>query len=188
MLSALARDLLTLVLVYRGGEPRTEPAQAAAAVVLGAEVLPGAWPSRTLRVRALFAAQLYSKGLIKVVIPSGGVGNYPPSEAAVISWVLRTAGVPDECIVLEEQGRSTQDSVRRVAELARARNIEHVLVVTDPLHCVRAVSMFGEAAISAAAAPVYDSPMWRSPVLRRRQLVREVGAIVWYRVRSLVQA
>jgi len=56
------------------------------------------------------------------------------------------------------------------------------------LHCVRAVSMFGEAAISAAAAPVYDSPMWRSPVLRLRQLVREAGAIVWYRVRSLVQA
>src|SRR5829696_2851644 len=126
MLSALAIDLRALVRVYRGGELRTEPLQAAAAVVLGAEVLPGGWPSRTLRVRALFAAQLHSKGLIKVVIPSGGVGNYPPSEAAVISWVLRTAGVPDESIVPEEQGRSTRDSARRVTELARARGIENV--------------------------------------------------------------
>jgi hypothetical protein len=82
-----------------------------------------------LRVRALFAARLYSRGFVRAVIPSGGVGNNPPSEAAAISEVLRNAGVPDEDILLEEQGRSTQDSARLVTKLARARGIEDGLDV-----------------------------------------------------------
>jgi uncharacterized SAM-binding protein YcdF (DUF218 family) len=183
----LLRDLWELIQVYRGKELRIEPPQAAAAVVLGAQVLSGGWPSRTLRVRALFAARLYSKGVVGIIIPSGGVGKHPPSEAAATAEVLRNAGVPDEDVLLEEQGRSTRDSARLVTKLARARGIEHVLVVTDPLHCVRAVSMFREAGLPATAAPVYDSPMWRSPILRRGQLLREIGAVVWYRVRSLFQ-
>ncbi len=181
------RNLLQLVRTYRGEKPRTETPRAEAAVVLGAQVLPGGWPSRTLRVRALFAARLYSQEVVRLVIPSGGVGKHPPSEAAVISEVLRNAGVPDGDILLEEQGRTTRESARLVAELARARGIGSVLVVTDPLHCVRAVSAFEEVGLSAAAAPVYDSPMWRSPVLRRGQFVREMGAIVWYMARSLRQ-
>src|SRR5215217_2133471 len=135
----LLRDLWELIQVYRGKELRIEPPRAAAAVVLGAQVLPGGWPSRTLRVRALFAARLYSEGVVRIVIPSGGVGTHLPSEAVAISEVLQNAGVPDEDILLEQQGRSTQSSARLVARLARARSIENVLIVTDPLHCVRAV-------------------------------------------------
>ena len=185
MTITLLKDLWELRQVYRGKERYIEPPQAAAAVVLGAQVLSGGWPSRTLRVRALFAARLYSEGVVRIVIPSGGVGKHPPSEAAAISEVLRNAGVPDEDILLEEQGRSTRDSARLVTELVRARGIEHVLVVTDPLHCVRAASAFREAGLPATAAPVYDSPMWHSPLLRRRQFLRELGAIIWYGLRSL---
>jgi vancomycin permeability regulator SanA len=183
--SAVLGDLLKLVGVYRGTKPYPEVPQATAAVVLGAQVLPGGWASRTLRVRALLAAQLYSKRVVRVVIPSGGVGKHPPNEATAISEILRHAGVPDEDILPEERGRSTLDSARRVAELARSASIEDVLIVTDPLHCVRAVSMFKDAGLSAAAAPVYDSPMWHSLGLRRGQFLREIGAILWYGLRSL---
>ena len=185
MTITLLRDLWKLIQVYRGKERYIEPLQAAAAVVLGAQVLSGGWPSRTLRVRALFAARLYSKGVVGIIIPSGGVGKHPPSEAAATAEVLRNAGVPDKDILLEERGRSTRDSAQLVAKLARARGIESVLVVTDPLHCVRAISMFEETEIPAVAAPVYDSPMWHSPLLRRRQFLRELGAIIWYGLRSL---
>jgi uncharacterized SAM-binding protein YcdF (DUF218 family) len=180
----MPRNLLELIHVYRGEKPRTKTPQAVAAVVLGAQVLPGGWPSHTLRVRALFAARLYSEGIVRIVIPSGGVGKHPPSEAAVVSEVLRNAGVPDEHILPEERGRSTRESARLVAKLARAGSIESVLVVTDPLHCIRAVSAFRDAGLSAVAAPVYDSPMWRSRSLRRRQFLRETGATVWHGVRA----
>jgi uncharacterized SAM-binding protein YcdF (DUF218 family) len=92
--------------------------------------------------------------------------------------------MPDGDILAEERGRNTQESARLVAKLARVVSIEDVLVVTDPLHCIRAVSMFREAGLSAVAAPVYDSPMWRSLGLRRRQFLREMGAIVWHALRS----
>lgn len=188
MKTTLLGDLWGLIRAYRGKELHTEPPRAAAAVVLGAQVLAGGWPSRTLRVRALLAARLYSKGYVRAVIPSGGVGKHPPSEAAAISGVLRNAGVPDEAILLEEQGRNTQDSARLVTKVARASGIEDVLVVTDPLHCIRAVSTFRETGLTAMAAPVYDSPMWRSPILRREQFLREMGAIIWYRVGSLMRS
>jgi vancomycin permeability regulator SanA len=181
--STLLEDLSELVQVYRGGKLPTKTPRAAAAVVLGAQVCPGGRPSRTLRVRALFAAQLYSEKVVKVVIPTGGVGDHPPSEAAVVSEVLRNAGVPDKHILPEEQGRSTQHSVQLVAQLARSTSIDNVLVVTDPLHCIRACWMFRKAGLCAVAAPVYDSPMWSSLFLRRQQFFREMGAIVWYRAK-----
>lgn len=188
MKNVLLKNLWELIRVYCGEKHLTElTPQATAAVVLGAQVLPGGWPSRTLRVRALFAARLHSERLVRIVIPSGGVGEHPPSEAAVVSEVLKNAGVPDEDILPEERGRSTLDSARLVGELAQVRNIRSVLVVTDPLHCVRATSMFREEGLCATAAPVYDSPMWRSFGLRRRQFLREIGAIVWYAIRLRLQ-
>lgn len=184
MKSTLLGDLAELLRVYRGGKFRGGESRAAAAVVLGAQVVAGGRPSRTLRVRTLFAAKLYSEGAVRIVIPTGGVGEHPPSEAAVMSEVLRNAGVPDEAILAEDRGLTTLDSARRVSALAHTRNIKDVLIVTDPLHCIRAVSMFEEAGLSATAAPVYDSPMWTSSSPRRGQFVRETGAIVWYRARS----
>ncbi len=184
MKGTLLGDLAELVRVYRGGETHAETPRVTAAVVLGTQVLAGGRPSRPLRARALYGARLYLEGFAKVVIPTGGVGKHPPSEAAVASKVLRAAGVPDEDILREEQARNTRESARLVAQIARAEGIEDVLVVTDPLHCVRTVSAFREAGLPARAAPVYDSPMWTSPGLRRGQLARESGAIVWYAVSS----
>ena len=152
-------------------------------MVLGAEVRAGGRPSRTLRVRALHAARLYAKGHVKVVIPTGGVGRHPPSEAEAISAILKNAGVPEESILLEDQARNTLGSARRIAELARSEGIEDVLVVTDPLHCVRAVSAFEAFGLHASAAAAYESPMWTNKGLRRGQLLREAVTICWYRLR-----
>jgi len=63
-----------------------------------------------------------------------------------------------------------------------------VLVVTDPLHCIRTVAAFRRAGLRAAAEPVYSSPMWREKWSRRGQFVRESGALVWYRIRHGVGA
>jgi uncharacterized SAM-binding protein YcdF (DUF218 family) len=71
----------------------------------------------------------------------------------------------------------------RVAEISSRKGIKEVLAVTDPLHCVRVVSAFDRAGLAAVAEPVYGSPMWRKKWSRRGQLVRESGALVWYRIR-----
>jgi uncharacterized SAM-binding protein YcdF (DUF218 family) len=153
------------------------------AVILGAQVLRGGRPSRTLDARTRHAGGLYVRGEIDLLIPTGGEGEHPPDEATVMSGILRELGVPQTAILRESSARSTWESAFEVAEIARRRGIGEVLVVTDPLHCVRGVAAFGRAGLLAVAEPVYSSPMWRKKWSRRGQLVRESGALVWYRMR-----
>jgi uncharacterized SAM-binding protein YcdF (DUF218 family) len=100
-----------------------------------------------------------------------------------MSGILREMGVPEAAILREDTARSTWESAVRVAEIAHYRGIGEVLVVTDPLHCVRTVASFRRVGLLAVAEPVYSSPMWRKKWSRRGQFVRESGALVWYRIR-----
>jgi uncharacterized SAM-binding protein YcdF (DUF218 family) len=181
------RDLRTLLDVYRGGPPGRRPGGASGpvkvAVVLGAQVLPGGRASRTLEARVRHAARLYAEGKVDLLIPTGGLGEHPPSEAEIMARILLEQGVPEDVMLLEDRARNTWDSARFVAKMARGLGVDEVLVVTDPLHCVRTVAAFEEAGLMAWGEPVYSSPMWRERWPRRGQLVREVGALYWYRIR-----
>ncbi len=158
------------------------------AVVLGAQVLRGGRPSRTLEARTRHAGRLYVQGAVGLLIPTGGEGEYPPSESEIMAGILRGMGVPEGAILCEDRARSTWESASLVAGIARSRGIGAVLVVTDPLHCVRAVAAFGRVGLQASAEPVYSSPMWCEKWSRRGQFVRESGALVWYRIRHGVGA
>jgi uncharacterized SAM-binding protein YcdF (DUF218 family) len=184
-------ELCRLIRVYLGGERARISAGEGSprfAVVLGAQVLPGGKPSRTLDARTRHAARLYAEGRIDRILVTGGVGKHPPSEAEVMARILQEEGVPEGAVLLEDEAESTWDSARLVAALAAAEGVPEVLVVTDPLHCVRTAAAFRRAGLIAWAEPVYSSPMWRVPWLRQGQLLREGGALVWYRVRHGVGA
>jgi uncharacterized SAM-binding protein YcdF (DUF218 family) len=182
---SLIGELRALVRLYRGGWVFRDgaPPESEAAVILGAQVLSGGRPSGTLRARVWHAARIYADGEVGLVIPTGGVGEHPPSEAEVAAGMLRGAGVPEEAILLEGKAQNTRESARRVVAITRRQGIRSVVVVTDPLHCVRTVGAFRAEGLSVWASPVYSSPMWRKLKLRREQFLREIGAVVWYRVR-----
>ena len=170
--------------VYLGGSlPVAPDERVEVAVVLGTEVLPSGQPSRTLEARVRHAARLYRQGRVRMLIPTGGLGKHPPPEAEVMGNVLREEGIPEEAVVLETRALNTWDSAWLVASMVQKLGAEGVLVVTDPLHCVRTVAAFERVGLPAWAEPVYSSPMWRRGWLRRGQLVREMGALVWYRIR-----
>jgi vancomycin permeability regulator SanA len=185
-------ELLELLKVYRGrplsqasGDGGERPR---VAVVLGAQVLRGGRPSPTLEARTRHAGELYARGGVDLLIPTGGEGEHPPGEAVVMSSILREMIVPEAVILREDTAGSTWESALRVAEIAHDRGVGEVLVVTDPLHCVRTVAAFGRAGLLASAEPVYSSPMWRKKWSRRGQFMRESGALVWYRIRYGVGA
>lgn len=167
----------------RKREPGPGEARPCVAVILGAQVLAGGRPSKTLEARTRHAARLYAAGKVDFLIATGGVGEHPPSEAEVMRSILVGAGVPEEAIVLEGEALSTWDSALFVARIAKGRGAERVLAVTDPLHTVRTVASFREAGLGAVPEPVYDSPMWRRRGMRLGQFIREAGAIFWYRTR-----
>ena len=183
----LSRQLRTLVDVYRGEKlpriPQEGPESMGVAVVLGAQVLSGGRPSRTLEARVRHAAQLYREGKVGLLVPTGGLGEHPPSEAEVMARILREEGVPEEAVLPEALALNTWDSARLVAGMAQKLGVRSVVVVTDPLHCVRTVAAFRQAGLMAWAEPVYSSPMWRERWLRRGQLLREIGALTWYGIR-----
>ena len=188
---SLIGELQALVRVYRGRSVASEsdtPDGAEAAVVLGAQVLSGGRPSGTLRARTRHAARLYNEGGAGLVIPTGGVGEHPPSEAEVAARILREAGVPEEAILLEGEARNTWESARLVGEMARERGIQSLLLVTDPLHCVRTVGVFRAEGLLVRASPVYSSPMWRERGPRLGQFLREIAAVIWYRIRRRTES
>jgi uncharacterized SAM-binding protein YcdF (DUF218 family) len=126
---------------------------------------------------------MFVQGDVDLLIPTGGVGDHPPAEADVMSRILREMGVPEKAILREGVARSTWESAVQVARISGRKGFAGVLVVSDPLHCVRAVSAFEKAGVAAEAEPVYASPMWRKKWSRRGQLARESGALVWYWIR-----
>jgi len=182
--SGVFGQLRVLVEVYQGGMlPAAPEERVDVAVVLGTEVLQGGRPSRTLEARVRHAAGLYAQGRVRLLVPTGGLGRHPPAEAEVMGRVLRGEGVPEDAVVLEDRALNTWDSARLVAGMAEKLGLNTVLVVSDPLHCVRTVAAFERAGLGAWAEPVYGSPMWRGRWARRGQFVREAGALVWYRIR-----
>ena len=152
-------------------------------VIMGAQVLRGGRPSPALEARVEHAARLYSRGKLDLLVPTGGMGDYPPREAVLMMNILRGADVPREAILLEDEAISTWDSAVRLEKLLRGQGIYEVRIITDPLHCVRTVWAFGEVGVEGWAEPAYENPMWGKPWSRRGQLAREAVALVWYRVK-----
>jgi uncharacterized SAM-binding protein YcdF (DUF218 family) len=97
--------------------------------------------------------------------------------------ILREERVPEDAVLLEDRALNTWDSARLVARIADKLGVKSVMIVTDPLHCVRTVAAFERAGLEAWAEPVYSSPMWRGRWLRRGQLAREMVALAWYGIR-----
>lgn len=180
-------DAVTLVKVYQGGEVPfrydEREVEVRVAVILGAQVLPGGRASKTLEARVRHGANLQRRGEVDLLIPTGGLGEHPPREAEIMARLLREAGVAESAVLLEDRAVNTWESALLVAEISRRWGIREVRAVTDPLHCPRTVRAFREAGLRAWAEPVYSSPMWRVPWMRRGQFARELVASVWYRMR-----
>lgn len=185
-LRVVARDLRTLVRVYRGdlsalGEGGSGPD--GVIVVLGAQVRAGGRPSRALAARVRHAGDMYHRGEADTILVSGGVGEHPPSEASIMAAILVETGVPRKKILPEAASLSTRHSAHHVAVLARERGLRRITLVTDPLHCVRAASAFRAEGLEVVIEPATRSPMWLESGERRGQFLREFGAVIWYGLR-----
>jgi uncharacterized SAM-binding protein YcdF (DUF218 family) len=153
-------------------------------VVLGARVWPSGRPSDALTRRTLHAVKLYKEDLAAILVFSGGLGTYPPTEAQAAARLAMDQGVPQEAIVLEEEGHSTEESAFFVSEIMRTRGWQKAIVVSDAYHLWRAKLLFGKAGIEAYPSPAHDE---RHPLSKRVYLYhlgREVAAVAWYYVKS----
>ncbi len=135
-----------------------------AIVVLGAAQYNGK-PSPVLRARLDHAFTLYQEGLAATVVVTGGIGEGDRvSEATVGRQYLVGRGVPEAAVVVRPEGRSTQASVRSVADWAADRGVKRVLLVSDPFHMLRL-----RLETARAGLETFTSPTRTSPISERRR-------------------
>src|SRR6185295_16773557 len=108
-----------------------------AIVVLGAAQYVGR-PSPVLRARLDHALDLWQRGLAPRLIFTGGTGvGDTVSEAAVSRLYALKHGVPDTAILMENEGRTTRESLAAVSVIMHARQMRTAILVSDPFHMLR---------------------------------------------------
>lgn len=158
-LGAIAWLVSALAVLQAAGRDDARPAQAI--VVLGAAQYRGR-PSPVLRARLDHAVGLYAQGIAPRLVLTGGVAEGDTaSEAAVSRLYALQAGVPDSAILLENEGRTTAQSLARVARLLRARRLDTVVVVSDPFHVRRAALVAHREGLVVYASPTRTDAVWR---------------------------
>lgn len=152
-----------------------------AVIVLGA----AAWhdnPSPVFLERIRHGIWLYENGYANYIIFTGGHGDGAEySEAYVAMNYALIEGVPIESILIEEYSRTTEDNFSYAMELIEDHNISTVIIVSDPLHMYRAMSMVRENGLEAYSSPT-PTTMFRTLSTQLPFLRREVFYYVGYRL------
>lgn len=130
-----------------------------AIVVFGAAQYNGR-PSPVLKARLDHAIDLYRAGLAPMVVVTGGIGTGDRvSEATVSHKYLRAQMVPDSAIIVRPDGRTTEESMRSVAEWMHERELSTVLLVSDPFHMARLGLEARRADLRPKSSPTLTSPI-----------------------------
>lgn len=128
-------------------------ATADAAVVLGAAV----WNTKVspvFRERINHGIDLYRTGKVRKVIFTGGQGNPgEPTEASAARSYAMQNGIPAADILIEEKSHTSYENILYAKQLADAHGINKVLIVSDPLHMKRAMTMAKDVGLVADPSP-----------------------------------
>jgi len=148
-------------------------------VVLGAAQLNGR-PGEVLEARLQEAKRIYDLGLAPQIITVGaGAPGDRTTEAASGKFWLSTHGIKSKNISALEVGRDTWVSTENYVKLMKLKNLKDVIIVTDPFHCRRAMTMANDLGVVATCSPARTGPnsLEKSG---KRYLIREAGAYLAY--------
>ena len=116
---------------------RDEARAADAIAVFGAAEYDGR-PSPVLRARLDHGLELYRRGIAPLIITLGGREAADiHSEGGVGRDYLLSHGVPDDAIIAETKSDNTEESVKRLAAIARENDLDTIVVVSDGTHLFR---------------------------------------------------
>ena len=151
-MTLLLATIVTGARIYRYGSVSADT-QADAAVVLGAAV----WTnnvSPVFRERINHALNLYRQNKVRKIIFTGGKGspNEPTEASAARSYALAN-GIPAQDILVEQKSHTTYENIVYAKHLADANNLKKVLIVSDPLHMKRAMTMASDIGLDAYPSP-----------------------------------
>lgn len=159
---------------------RDEERPAEAIVVMGAAQYNG-HPSRLFAARLDHAVALYFAGVAPRLVVTGGKadGDRTTEAAAGRAFVIEL-GVPAEDILVEDRSRTTLESIRAVAALLAANDIQSAVFVSDRPHMLRVLRMAADEGIIAWGSPTRTSPIEGDLAGQVDATVHELGALAYY--------
>ena len=153
--------------------------QADVIVILGTAQLNGK-PGQALEARLVEAKRIFDLGYAPSIITVGaGAPGDRTTEAASGKYWLRTHGIPSRKISAIEEGRDTLVSTKAYAALMKKRYVSDVIIVTDPFHCARAITMAKDQGVLGTCSPVQTGPNTLENS-GYKYLLREAGAYLAY--------
>ena len=148
-------------------------------VVLGAAQLNGR-PGEVLQARLDEAKRIYDLGLAPRIITVGaGAPGDRTTEAASGKYWLTTNGIKSKNVTALEVGRDTWVSTENYVKFMKLKEMKDVIIVTDPFHCRRAMTMANDLGVVATCSPVQTGPNSLDNS-GKRYLIRETGAYLSY--------
>lgn len=153
-----------------------------AVVVFGAQVHADGRASTSLRDRMDTGVQLYEDGAVKYVIVSGGVGDSGHNEALVMRDMAVDAGVPEEAVVIDSNGVSTNATVADTVPFFGEDGWRRILAVSQYYHLPRIKLAYQRAGWNVFTVPAgTSSPIPQTPAF----VVREIPAFWVYYARAV---
>ena len=157
-----------------------EPIKSDLILVMGAAQFDGR-PSDILRQRLEQALSTYKLGLAPVIytVGAGAPGDRTTEAAASRNWLIQN-GVAKNKILAVSKGRDTLSSTESYVAEAKKRGYASAIIVTDPYHCYRAMSMAEDLGFLASCSPVKSgaASVENSGL---KYLSRETGAYLAYK-------
>jgi uncharacterized SAM-binding protein YcdF (DUF218 family) len=157
-----------------------EERPADAIVVMGAAQYDGR-PSRVFAARLDHAVSLYFAGVAPTLVVTGGKaeGDRTTEAAAGRAFAIEL-GVPPEDILVEDQSRTTFESIRAVSELLAANDAHSAIFVSDRPHMLRVLRMAADVGITGWGSPTRTSPIEGDLAGQADATIHELGALGYY--------
>lgn len=136
---------------YYATHDEARPADAIA--VFGAAEYDGR-PSPVLLARLEHGLELYRENIAPLIITLGGSeATDVHSEGGVGRDFLLAHGVPDSAIIAETKSDNTEQSVKRLAAIARENELDSIVVVSDGTHLFRVHALCASMGLHVFTSP-----------------------------------
>jgi uncharacterized SAM-binding protein YcdF (DUF218 family) len=139
-------------------------------IVLGAAVQ-GTTPSPVFTERIRHGIALYHAGHAPKLLFTGGFGDEQThSESSVGRLIATQQAVPEGDILIEERSRTTMQNLSEARSVMRKHGLKSAIIVSDPLHMKRAMTMAAGLDLDAVSSP--------TPTTRYRSFQTKFGFLI----------
>ena len=175
---ALVGGYATYRIWSQGQTDEERPADAI--VVMGAAQYDGR-PSPVFAARLDHAVALYFAGVApRIVVTGGKAEGDRTTEADAGRTFAINLGVPPEDILVEDQSRTTLESIRAVSVVLAANDARSAVFGSDRPHMLRVLRMASDVGIIGWGSPTRTSPIERDFAGQVDATVHELGALAYY--------